>query len=112
MPPTPLPSTGVGASTVGGGGNWEKPVSADRVTQRRGSIVLVNGAKVLFPMSRVQVRSRVPFVVSAHTLPNSSFSQYLSCTHAQNVALATITCARRLFITSSSALTQPCRATR
>ena len=81
MPPTPLPSTGVGASTVGGGGNWEKPVSADRVTQRRGSIVLVNGAKVLFPMSRVQVRSRVPFVVSAHTLPNSSFSQYLSCTH-------------------------------
>ena len=81
MPPTPLPSTGVGASTVGGGGNWEKPVSADRVTQRRGSIVLVNGAKVLFPMSRVQVRSRVPLVVSAHTLPNSSFSQYLSCTH-------------------------------
>jgi hypothetical protein len=63
MPPTPLPSTGVGASTVGGGGNWEKPVTADRVTQRRGSIVLVDGCQVLFPMSRVQVRSRVPFVV-------------------------------------------------
>ena len=43
------------------------------------------------------------------TLPHSSFSQYSSCTHAQNVALATITCARRLFIASSSALTQPYR---
>ena len=45
MPPTPLPSTGVGASTVGGGGNWEKPVSADRVTQRRG---WSTGAKCCF----------------------------------------------------------------
>ena len=81
MPPTPVPSTGAGASTVGGGGNWEKPMTADRVTQRRGSIVLVDGCQVLFPMSRVQVRSRVLFVMRVHTLPNSLFSQY-SCAHA------------------------------
>jgi hypothetical protein len=74
MPPTPLPSTGVGASTIGGGGQWEKPVSADRVTQRRGSIVLVNGAKCCFRClgCRCVRACRLSCVRTPYSIPNSS----------------------------------------
>ena len=50
MPPTP--STGVG--TVGGS-NWEKPAAVDRVTQRPGAVVLIDGCQVLVLSSRLQV---------------------------------------------------------